>query len=224
MRQRVDNILTGLTLIGMGLVVWLNLRHGVPGSPFVVTTRAPEYVPSWEAIAKSGILVGDPSARTKIVEFADFECPFCRRMHHEYQLVQQQYGKDVALVFVHFPLTQHRFARPAGRAAECAFSQGKFVSMADLLFDKQDSLGLKSWSSFAEEARIADLIQFARCVADTSRVARIEAGLQAGRSLGVNATPTVIVNGRRFYHLPPDSLLAAVQRAAATVPTKTSAF
>jgi protein-disulfide isomerase len=112
---------------------------------------------------------------------------------------------------VHFPLPQHRFARPAARAAECAHDQGLFDKFQDLVYSKQDSLGLKSWISYAEEARVPELRRFERCVADTARVARIEAGILLDKQLAVRGTPTVILNGSRFWNPPSQTeLLQAI--------------
>lgn len=77
----------------------------------------------------------------------------------------------------------------------------------DVLFAKQDSLGLKSWSSYGHDAGIADTSSFVRCIADTTRVARIEAGIAAGNRLNVHGTPTVLVNGWRFPRAPDQELM-----------------
>jgi len=170
--------------------------------PLTTASKAPEFMEDWRQIVRTGIVLGNPQARVHLVEFADLECPACRSLQVGVRAARAEYGDDLAVVFVHFPLPQHRFARPAARAAECAYAQGLFDKFQDLVYSKQDSLGLKSWISYAEEARVPELRRFERCVADTAPVARIEAGILLGKQLALRGTPTVILNGWRFWNPP----------------------
>jgi len=156
----------------------------------------------WREALVAGTLIGEASAPIQVVEFADFECPFCKRFHESFEAVKEKIGPQVALSFVHFPLPMHRFARPAARSSECAREAGQFGTMASLLFRKQDSLGLKSWQSFAAEAGVRDSAGFAACVSGTATQPRVEAGLTVGEKFGVRSTPTVIINGWQ-YDVPP---------------------
>lgn len=148
------------------------------GRAQVPTARRLENV---DQLLANGIRIGSPASRAAIVEFADFECPFCRRFHATYADLKRRFGDDLSLVFIHYPLGSHRFARPAARAAECAATRGRFGDYARLLYLKQDSLGLKSWGSFAFEAGIQDTLAFSRCAIDTVVVQRIENGLALGK-------------------------------------------
>jgi protein-disulfide isomerase len=166
--------------------------------------RPPEafvHVPEWKELLDKGILIGDPSAPVQIVEFADLECPFCGQFHAVFDDVTQE-REDIALTFVHYPLSKHRFARPAAHAAECALEQGRFRQFVSLIYQQQDSLGLKNWGTFASQAGIADTIAFGGCFASPDRLKRIDAGLDAGASIGVSGTPTVIINGWRVTRPP----------------------
>jgi predicted DsbA family dithiol-disulfide isomerase len=176
----------------------------------------PTFVPDWRRFAAAGRWVGDSSARVKIVEFADFECPFCKRFHDRYRLVSDSMGRDVALLLVQNPLRIHRFAVPAALAADCADKQGRWEAFQDLLFDKQDSLGLKSWTSYARESGIADTVSFATCVKNTSKSTLIDAGLAAGKQIDIRGTPTVLINGWKYGVAPTDSLLAVVRERLRT--------
>jgi protein-disulfide isomerase len=133
-------------------------------------------VSGWDNLVKTGTLIGDSSAAVKVVEFGDFECPFCRRADSVFRVVKHKFGADVALVYIEFPLGMHRFALPAARAAECAAGQGHFAPMHDLLFTKQDSLGLKSWQSYAQESGVPDTAAFAKCVSESTVPARVARG------------------------------------------------
>ena len=168
------------------------------------------YLPNWRELVAAVRLVGDSNAAIKIIEFTDFECPFCRLFNTSLHTVQKQYAESVAYILVHRPLPMHRFAKPAAIAAECASSFGRFVPAVDLLFEKQDSLGLKSWKSFAAEAGIQDTSQFANCMdamGNAPMGAQVARGLEAAEKLGIRSTPTVILNGWRYSQPPSDTEL-----------------
>lgn len=172
-----------------------------------------EYVENWQSIAAAGIRFGNSSSPITVVEFADLECQFCRRFHEVYENAKVHFGHNISLVFVHFPLPSHRFARPAARAVECADEAGKAASFVDVVFAKQDSLGLKSWAELAAEAQITDTIRFTKCVKSAATIARIENGVALGKQLGVRGTPTVLVNGWRFAKPPSDAELLSTVRS-----------
>lgn len=179
-------------------------------APAATIETSPKLLANFDELVSAGIRMGNPASQVTIVEFADFECPFCRRFHAAYSAVQQRFGEQVSLVFLHYPIQSHRFARPAARAAECAMDQGRFSQYADLLFQKQDSLGLKGWTSFADEAGVADTAAFSRCASETHEIERIENGLRLGEVVGVRGTPTVIVNGWMYPEPPSEERLQTI--------------
>ena len=83
-------------------------------------------IENFDQLVRSGIRMGNPESRATIVEIADFESPFCRRFHETYSELKERFGDELSLVFLHYPLQSHRFARPAARAAECAEARGEF--------------------------------------------------------------------------------------------------
>ena len=123
-------------------------------------------VKNWDALESQALRYGATEARVEIMEFGDYECPACRLFHSSLREVMTAFPHDVAFLFVHFPLDYHRFALPAARAAECSMSLGRFREMHDVLYAKQDSLGVKTWSSFASSAGLEDTVAFAACVND----------------------------------------------------------
>lgn len=171
----------------------------------------------WSSAKPHGIRVGPDATPITTLEFTDFECPYCRQTHKSLDSLRKAKSTLVSWVFVHFPLTMHRFARPAANVAECAGHQRKFDAMQALLFDKQDSLGLKSWGSYASEIGIADTIAFDRCVR-TERFSRIDSGIAVGGRPKVDGTPTMFINGWRFTALPGDNLGHIIDRMLAGKP------
>jgi protein-disulfide isomerase len=200
MQDRLERALSIVLTVAAAAIAVAFVHREVQGprKPAAAAVQPPQYLPDWRSLATAGILVGDSAARIKVVEFADFECPYCRTADSVYRDVKKQFGADVALVFIHYPLRMHRFALPAARAAECANEQGRFGEFHDALYSKQDSLGLKSWSSYARDAGVPDIARFGNCTAATTQLARVNAGLALGKRVGVRGTPTVIVNGWRF--------------------------
>lgn len=170
--------------------------------------RHPERVTYWADLLKSGTLLGNASAPVKIVEFGDFECPFCANFEASFRAVHRELGDSIALVFIHYPLERiHRFALPAARAAECGRAANHFAEYHDALYEKHDSLGLKSWTSYAIDAGIRDTVAFAKCI--TAAAGSSSTNIDAGRTLAarwnIRATPAVFVNGWRLFVPPPDS-------------------
>lgn len=181
--------------------------------PVVAESDTPQMVSSWKDALPVGVRFGPASSKVTIVEFADLECPFCRQFHQVARKVMKEHPADVSLVFVQYPLAMHRFARPAARAAECASSSGRFEELVDVVYDKQDSLGIKTWASFGREAGIADSAKFQRCALASGTYPRIEAGLALGTKFQVRGTPTVIVNGWKLPGTPVYSVLDSVVEA-----------
>lgn len=203
--MNVDRLLSvALTVSALAIAVTLVRREVAGGREAARSPNVgpPVYHDEWRGVLAAGTTIGDTAAAIQVVEFADFECPFCKRFHESLRLVRSKVGEPIAVTFVHFPLTMHRFALPAARAADCALEYGRFDAVADLLFAKQDSLGLKTWQSFATEAGIADTNEFAGCATAAGQRKNIEAGLAAGAEFNVRSTPTILLNGW-LYSVPP---------------------
>jgi protein-disulfide isomerase len=145
---------------------------------------------------------GLPSAPVKLVEFGDFQCPFCGRFAPLLDSTKAEFGDSVELVFVHLPIPSHRLAIPLARASECAAAQGRFDEFYHVALYNQDSLGAWSWQHVAELSKAADTSGFARCVASTNVFPRLAAGPAIAHDFGITGTPTIVVNGWRFYSPP----------------------
>ena len=168
----------------------------------VPAAAAPTHISEWRRVLPFGIRVGDAAAPVTIVEFADLECPSCRNLHETLRQVLAERPREIAVVYVSYPISFHRFALGAARGAECAAAIGRFSEWIDAVYRKQDSLGLKSWGSFAHEAGIRDSASLARCAIDPRPVAKIDSGKAVGGEFGVTGTPTVLINGWRIRGVP----------------------
>lgn len=141
---------------------------------------------------------GDINAPVKIIEFSDYQCPFCQKHHSTMQQITEEYGEQVAWVYKHFPLDSiHQNARPAAEASECVWEQKGdegFWQFTDKLFENQSSLGLTLYNQLAQEIGV-DMSQFDECVSSRKYQQKVEADYQTGIKAGVNGTPANFVNG-----------------------------
>ena len=158
---------------------------------------------------------GPPDAPVTLVEYGDYQCPYCGAAHPIVKELQRQLGDRLRFVFRHFPLTTaHKYAEQAAEAAEAAAAQGKFWPMHDLLFESQPRLTVDDLHGYAEQLGL-DLERFDRELAEHVHAPRVQEDFMGGVRSGVNGTPTFYINGARHddsYDV--DTLLAALERAA----------
>ena len=159
-------------------------------------------------------LRGTRDAQVTLVEYGDFQCPYCARAHVALTELMQQHGERVALVYRHLPLVDlHPLAAPAAQTAEAAGAQGKFWDMHDALFEQQDMLDEDALPALASNLGL-DAERFARELDDGKHRARVEQQADQARALGARGTPTFFINGER-YHGDSDhaSLATALKKA-----------
>lgn len=160
---------------------------------------------------------GDPDARVTVVEFGDFECPYCARAAPVLRALVDGSGGTVRLVFRHFPLFEvHPHALTAALAAEAAGASGCFWAMHDLLFAGQAHLADDDLRGYADALGLDG----ARVVGDAAQpfADRVEADYLAGLAAGVAGTPTLVIDGERYAgKLEPEALRAAVAEPLSAV-------
>lgn len=139
---------------------------------------------------------GPRDAKVTVVEFVDFECPFCGRFARDtLPRLRREYGDRVRYVSRHFPLASHPHARGAAVAAECAHAQGRYWQFHRVLFSDQKSLDARGLARHAREAGL-DEGRFRSCTKSAAARRRVDKDEADGRGYGVSATPTFFVNGR----------------------------
>lgn len=154
--------------------------------------------------------LGKPGAPIVIVEFADFECPFCNQVRPFVKEVLKTYGDDVVFYFKYYPLPFHPNAFSASGAAAAAHKQGRFWEMYDLIFDNQKELSDAKVESFAVEMGL-NMDRFRQDWKDPKTAEYVKAQRTEGEVAGVDSTPTFFINGRRFLgEKTPEGLKAAV--------------
>jgi len=146
------------------------------------------------AIGKAPVR-GDDKASITIVEWSDFQCPFCNRAEPTLAKIKEEYGDKVRFAFKHLPLTIHSKAPGAHAATEAARGQGKFWEMHDMIFENQRDLDPATFERYAAELGL-DVDQFKRDVASAEVKDRIAQDMKEAQKLGVSGTPAFFVNGR----------------------------
>jgi len=140
---------------------------------------------------------GSPSAVVTLVEYGDYQCPFCGDTHPVIKRLQEQFGDSLRFVFRSFPLTRvHAYAQGAAEAAEAAGAQGKFWEMHDYLFEHQATLDTGHLMRAAVALGL-DKARFAQEVAEGVYAGRVREDVESGIACGVVSTPTMFVNGVR---------------------------
>ncbi|MDP3964532.1 MAG: DsbA family protein [bacterium] len=193
----------GAIIIFLGTVIWF--AYEVIGSfrDLAYSTDSPNSsIPSVPATSALNTLVtsDDPSAGTadakvQIVEFSDFQCPFCRQASGIVRTIMLEYGSDIHYVYRDFPVTSvHPEAQIAAEAGECAHEQDKFWELHDRIFQNQNALESSNLKTYAQQAGL-NVQQFNTCLDSGRHRDEVLEDFQAGLEAGVAGTPTFFING-----------------------------
>jgi len=151
--------------------------------------------PRLAVAAANGAVKGSPSAPIEMIEFSDFQCPYCQRAHATVERVLQTYGDRIRFVYRHYPVPGHAAARPAAEASECAKEQGKFWPFHDRLFANPSKLSDADLKAHAAAVGL-DITAFTSCFDSHKYQSIVEADAKDGEAAGVNGTPAFYINGR----------------------------
>jgi protein-disulfide isomerase len=145
----------------------------------------------------AGVVIGPNNAKLRIVEFMDFQCPFCRSWSARLDSLMIEFPNEVQVSLHHMPIARiHPHAVAAAIASECADRQGRFPAFKRTLFVGQDEIGKEPWQEFARRANVPDIGAFTSCIAlGTDSFPRIAYGQELAAKTNVSGTPTVWING-----------------------------
>ncbi|MBK9293561.1 MAG: DsbA family protein [Oligoflexia bacterium] len=193
-------------------------RGGLPGGGQRPTgAQQPPQQPSLEDKIKNPKKVdignspskGYKSAKVTIVEFSDFQCPFCTRVNPTIDSLMKKYAGKVKLVFKNLPLPMHPDAKLAAQAGLAAHKQDKFWQMHDKMFENQTKLKKEDLMGYAKEMGL-DQAKFKKDLEDPKIVAAVEKDMQQAQSLGVNGTPAFYINGVELVGAQPEEEFSKV--------------
>jgi protein-disulfide isomerase len=170
----------------------------VAPTPTAQPTAPVAYGPVPDADENRDHIIGAKNAKVTLIEYSDFQCPYCERHEPTLQQLLSQYSNDLRIVYRNFPLSQiHPQAQKAAEAAECVAKLGgndKYWQMHDKLFENQATLGTDTFKKLAKEVGV-DEAKFATCL-DTGEMAqRVAEDYASGNDAGVSGTPATFVNG-----------------------------
>jgi len=153
--------------------------------------------PTFNVTAGDAPFKGAEDAKVTIVEFSDFQCPFCSKGANLVSELEKKYGKKVKIVFKNFPLPFHAQAKIAAEAALCAKDQDAkaFWKLHDVMFQDQSKLDRDNLISSAKKIGLKDKV-FTECLDGGKFKAKVEADMNEGQAIGVKSTPTFFVNGQ----------------------------
>ncbi|HEY0379232.1 MAG TPA: thioredoxin domain-containing protein [Pyrinomonadaceae bacterium] len=186
------------------------LRAGVPVQIFLAQPEPPVQTISVDDDPSRG----DKAAPVTVVVFTDYQCPSCAAVHPVVDETLKNYGNRVRLVVRDFPLEMHAQARKAAEAANAANAQGKYFEYIAVLFKNQSALDVDSLKRYATELGL-DRAKFDAALDSGQYAAEVSNDIAEGESYGVQATPTIFINGVQLMNLTPEGLRAALDRALA---------
>lgn len=202
-----------------GLAVAINSAPSAPANnggtintaPTQPAPTQPSGAPVDRARLEAGgnVLQEGSNAPVTIVEYSDFECPFCGRAAPTVNGVLQKYGNKIKLVYKHFPLSFHPNAKPAALASECAAEQGKFGEYHDKLFENQTALSAANLKQYAVDLGL-NVEQFNQCLDTAEYSSKVDAQFAEGSQFGVSGTPTFFINGQKLVGAQPTESFEAV--------------
>ncbi|HEX8830879.1 MAG TPA: thioredoxin domain-containing protein [Longimicrobium sp.] len=217
----VTNALTGILVVCAVIITTAVVRREFFPSARAATTSGglpqPAPVKDWQTLSSAGRLIGSPDAPFKLVEFSDYQCPFCKTLNTTIVDLQKKYPGRVAVVYRHLPLKGHAHAVAAAAAVECAGEQGRFEPLNHLLFERQDSIGVTPWEKLAHEAGVPDTTRFRVCRGEPRIQKRIDEDMAAAKSAGFTGTPTLVIRDKSVTAaVPLDTLERWIERADPT--------
>jgi protein-disulfide isomerase len=153
---------------------------------------------------------GSPNAKYTVIEYADFQCPFCAQFHQSMNTIMKE--ADVRWVYRHFPLKNHPLAPKAAEASECAGDQGKFWEYSDALFGLKEEMTGETFVALARQMGL-DGPSFEKSLGAGKHTDAIAGQVRDAEKMGISVTPTLYINGKRFDGLVPLEALRTLVKA-----------
>ncbi|OUR96577.1 hypothetical protein A9Q84_09520 [Halobacteriovorax marinus] len=172
------------------------LASKTKSTPVEVYFSKPER-PVFSVVAGDAPFTGGADAKVEVIEFSDFQCPFCSKGANIMNDLKKKYGNKIKIVFKNFPLPFHNHAKKAAEAALCVHEQDqkKFWAMHDAMFADQTKLDREGLVASAKKLKVK-MDQFTKCLDSDKYAAKVAATMEEGKKIGVKSTPAFFVNGK----------------------------
>ncbi len=189
-------ILLSLVMKGGGFAAFAAGNSGGNAAPTqpAPSAGAPTAVSVTPVDEKTDHILGSKNAKVTLIEYSDFECPFCGKFYPTMKQAIENFEGKIRVVYRHFPLSFHPEAQPAAEASECAAEQGKFWEFHDKLFENQTSLSASYYEQVAKELRLNES-KFKDCVATNKYADKVRAQAATANTTGLEGTPHTLVVG-----------------------------
>ena len=199
-------VLAAILLVGIGILsgylLWgkplqtIRAAEAAAQAAVQATASAPREVNRYDIAEDDDYAYGPADAPITIIEFSDYQCPYCQKWHLEvWPLLQAAYGDEIRLVYRDFPLYSiHPEAGPAAEAANCAGEQGDYYGFHNLLLTGSLDFSEEAYLGYAEILDL-DISAFSECVQSGRYTAEVEADSEYALSMGIQSTPTFFING-----------------------------
>ena len=209
-RTKISSTITNLMVIvavSCAVTMTVTVLRRAPNTTEVTQPRetaspGAQEITDWTALASEGHDLGPEDASVWIVVFSDFQCPACRALATRLRALNSRHPTRARVFFRHFPLASHVHAQEAALASECAGTQGRFLAFHDALFGEQDVIGQMPWRYFGGLANLPDIPAFVECIREGEAMTRIVDDRRRGELIGVDRTPTWIINGTVVVGVP----------------------
>ena len=155
-----------------------------------------------KALITEGMTKGSKNSPVTLIEYSDYECPYCARAEATIKDVLDEYGSKIYFVYKDFPLPFHNNAQKAAEASRCALEQNKYWEYHDALFKNQQSLDTNSLKTYAKSLGL-DEAKFSECLDSNKYTEKVKQDIEEGQSKGVTGTPTFFVNGKMLVGAQP---------------------
>lgn len=185
-----------LAVLVIGGILFILPNNPSPTGNVINNPGAPAPTVTVKVLESDNFAYGNADSEVKIVEYSDFECPFCERAYSgAIAEIKASYSEDeVAIIYRDFPLSFHPQAQKAAEASECAADQGKFKEMHDMLFEQGVVGGVDTFKSYAAQLGL-DTAKFNACLDSGEKAAEIRQDMADGQKSGIQGTPGFLIAG-----------------------------
>ena len=193
--QILNSVLTVILVLCAIIITVLVVKRELFNNKYTPKVRT---VQNWRTLVDDGHQIGTSNASVYIIEFTDYECPYCKILKKNIDSILVKYKDKVALIVYNFPLEIHSHAFDLALGGECAARQNKFKSYYDSVFNYSVKFEKLNLSHIAFSAGITDTASFMNCIESRTTFSIVNNDIEKGKEIDIEGTPTIIINGKLY--------------------------